>query len=148
MSKSSTRPASTIGMLDDLASVRRKIARAVTDSGSTVAYGPDHPAVSNLLEILAGVSGESIPGLVSGLEGQGYARLKSDLAEAVVAVLEPFQTRYAELIGDPAMLDKLLEGGAEKARAVAEPTMALVRERVGLRPRAPEAPLKAPDKVR
>ena len=144
MSKSSTRPASTIGMLDDLASVRKKIARAVTDSGSTVAYGPDHPAVSNLLEILAGVTGESIPDLVAGLEGQGYARLKSDLAEAVVAVLEPFQARYAELMGDPAMLDKLLEGGAEKARAVAEPTMALVRQRVGQRRRAPEAPLKAP----
>jgi tryptophanyl-tRNA synthetase len=148
MSKSSTRPASTIGMLDDLASVRRKIARAVTDSGSTVAYGPDHPAVSNLLEILAGVTGESIPDLVAGLEGQGYARLKSDLAEAVVAVLEPFQARYAELMGDPAMLDKLLEGGAEKARAVAEPTMALVRERVGLRPRSPEASVKAPEATR
>jgi tryptophanyl-tRNA synthetase len=146
MSKSSTRPASTIGMLDDLKVVRRKIARAVTDSGSTVAYGPEHPAVSNLLEILAGVTGESIPDLVAGLEGQGYARLKSDLAEAVVAVLEPFQARYAELMGDPAMLDKLLEGGAEKARAVAEPTMALVRERVGLRPYAPEAALKAPER--
>ena len=145
MSKSSTRPASAIGMLDDLATVRRKIARAVTDSGSTVAYGPDHPAVSNLLDILAGVTGESIPDLVAGLEGQGYARLKSELADAVVAVLEPFQARYGELMGDPAMLDKLLEQGAEKARAVAEPTMALVRERVGLRPRTPEAPLKAPD---
>src|SRR5207253_2163742 len=61
MSKSSVRPASTIGMLDDLTSVRRKTVRAVTDSGSTVAYGPDRPAVSNLLDILAGVTGESIP---------------------------------------------------------------------------------------
>jgi tryptophanyl-tRNA synthetase len=51
-------------------------------------------------------------------------------------VLEPFQARYAELMGDPAMLDKLLAEGAEKARAVAGPTMALVRERVGLRPGA------------
>jgi tryptophanyl-tRNA synthetase len=148
MSKSSVRPASTIGMLDDLTSVRRKIARAVTDSGSTVAYGPDRPAVSNLLDILAGVTGESIPGLVAGLEGQGYARLKSDLADAVVSVLEPFQARYAELMGDPAMLDKLLEEGAEKARAVAEPTLALVRERVGLRRGAPQAALKAPRKAR
>ncbi|HEY2668364.1 MAG TPA: tryptophan--tRNA ligase [Actinomycetota bacterium] len=144
MSKSSTRPASTIGMLDDPVTVRRKIARAVTDSGSTVAYGADHPAVSNLLDILAGVTGEPIPDLVAGLEGQGYARLKSDLADAVVAVLEPFQARYTELMGDPAMLDKLLEQGAEKARAVAEPTMALVRERVGLRPRTTEASPKAP----
>jgi tryptophanyl-tRNA synthetase len=109
-----------------------------------VAYGPEHPAVSNLLEILAGVTGESIPDLVASLEGQGYARLKSDLAEGVVAVLEPFQARYAELMGDPAMLDKLLERGAEKARAVAEPTMALVRERVGLRPRAFRVPARTP----
>jgi tryptophanyl-tRNA synthetase len=148
MSKSSVRPASAIGMLDDPTSVRRKIARAVTDSGSTVAYGPDRPAVSNLLDILAGVTGESIPHLVAGLEGQGYARLKSDLADAVVAVLEPFQARYAELMGDPAMLDKLLDEGAEKARAVAGPTMALVRERVGLRPGAHQAPLKAPSQAR
>src|SRR5438105_53104 len=97
---------------------------------------------------LAGGAGGSTPCLAPGLVGQGYARLKSDLAEAVVAVLEPFQARYAELMGDRAMLDKLLEGGADKARAVAEPTMALVRERVGLRPRAPEAPLKAPETTR
>jgi tryptophanyl-tRNA synthetase len=133
MSKSSGRPASAIGMLDDLPSVRKKIARAVTDSGSTVAYGPEHPAVSNLLDILAAVTGESTPELVARLEGQGYARLKADLADAVVAVLEPFQARYAELMGDPAMLDKVLDEGADKARAVAGPTMALVRERVGLR---------------
>ena len=63
--------------------------------------------------------------------------MKSDLADAVVAVLEPFQARYAELMRDPAMLDKLLDQGADKARAVAGPTMALVRERVGLRPGAP-----------
>jgi tryptophanyl-tRNA synthetase len=136
MSKSSGRPASAIGMLDDLGSVRKKIARAVTDSGSAVAYGPDRPAVSNLLDILAALTGQSIHDLVAGLEGQGYARLKSDLADAVVAVLEPFQARYAELMGDPAMLDKLLDEGAERARAVAGPTMALVRERVGLRPGA------------
>src|SRR5260370_10960141 len=66
MSKSSGRPASTIGMLDDLNAVRKKVARAVTDSGSAVAYGPDKPAVSNLLDILASVTGTPIPDLVAG----------------------------------------------------------------------------------
>lgn len=136
MSKSSGRAASTIGMLDDLQAVRKKIARAVTDSGSAVSYGPDKPAVSNLLDILAAVTATSIDELVAGFEGQGYARLKSDLADAVVAVLEPFQARYVELMDDPGMLDKLLSEGADKARAVSDKTMAVVRERAGLRPGA------------
>jgi len=135
MSKSSERPGSAIGMLDDPKTVRTKIARAVTDSGREVGYGPDQPAVSNLLDILSGMTGRPVDELAAGLRGQGYARLKTDLAEAVLAVLEPFQERYGELMADPAMLDKLLDEGAEKARAVAAPTLGLVGERVGLRPR-------------
>src|SRR5260370_6468018 len=122
ISKSSTRPASTIGMLDDLKVLRKKIARAVTDSGSTVAYGPDHPAVSNLLEILAGVTGESIPDLVAGLEGQGYARLKSDLAEAGGAVLAPLHAPHGEAMVDPGELGNLPHGGEEKGPDAAQAT--------------------------
>ncbi|HYR61665.1 MAG TPA: tryptophan--tRNA ligase [Actinomycetota bacterium] len=134
MSKSSGRPGSLIGMLDAPAVVRSKIARAVTDSGREITYGPDKPAVSNLLDILAAMTGTPVADLVAGLEGQGYAKLKSELTDAVVAVLEPFQERYGQLMGDPAMLDKLLDEGAGRARAVAQGTMATVRERVGLRP--------------
>ena len=136
MSKSSERPGSTLGMLDAPAVVRSKLARAVTDSGREIRYGADKPEISNLLDIFAGVSGRSVAGLESDYAGQGYGALKKDLAEAVVAVLEPFQRRYQELIADPAMLDSLLERGAERASAVATETMATVRERIGLRPMA------------
>lgn len=133
MSKSSGRPASTLGMLDAPNVVRKKIARAVTDSGREVRYGQDSPAVSNLLDIFSGVSGRSVAELVADLEGQGYAPLKAALAEAVLAVLGPFQARYTELIGDPAQLDELLDRGAKRAQSIAADTFREVRERIGLR---------------
>lgn len=133
MSKSSERPASLIGMLDPPAVVRKKISRAVTDSGREIRYGPERPAVSNLLDILAGVTGQPIPELEASFDGQGYAQLKAAVADAVVAVLEPFQERYQELTANPGLLDAVLDRGAERARETARQTMALVRERVGLR---------------
>ena len=133
MSKSSDRPGSSIGMLDPPDVVRSKIARAVTDSGREIRYRPEKPAVSNLLEILASVTGRSIADLEAAFEGQGYARLKSELTDALNAVLGPFQRRYSELMADQDMLDKLLDQGAERARGHAGPTMRDVRERIGLR---------------
>jgi tryptophanyl-tRNA synthetase len=133
MSKSTERPGSSLGMLDAPSVVKSKIARAVTDSGREVRYGPEKPAVSNLLDILSGMTGRPIPELEAGFEGHGYAKLKGDLTDAVVAVLTPFQARYQELMDDPGMLDQLLDRGAKRARAVASDTMRDVRERVGLR---------------
>jgi tryptophanyl-tRNA synthetase len=133
MSKSSGRPASVIGMLDPPDVVKKKIARAVTDSGTEVRYRPEKPAVSNLLDILAGMSGRPIADLEAEFDGQGYAALKRAVTDALVAVLRPFQERYAELTSDPAMLDELLDRGAKRAQAVASDTLADVRQRVGLR---------------
>lgn len=133
MSKSSERPAGTLSMLDSPGAVRKKIARAVTDSGRDVRYGPDTPAVSNLLDIYSGVTGRSVTELLVDLEGKGYAQLKGALADAVLAVLAPFQERYHELIRDPAQLDELLDRGAKRAQAVASDTLRDVRERIGLR---------------
>jgi tryptophanyl-tRNA synthetase len=133
MSKSSGRPASAIAMLDPPDVVKKKIARAVTDSGTEVRYGPDKPAVSNLLDILSGMSGRTIADLEAEFDGQGYAALKRGVTDALVAVLRPFQERYAELTSDPAMLDELLDRGAKRAQAVASDTLADVRQRVGLR---------------
>ena len=137
MSKSSARPASLIGLLDAPKVVRSKLARAVTDSGREIRKAPDKPEISNLLDIYAGVTGRSIGQLEAQYDGQGYGALKKDLAEAVVAVLEPFQHRYHQLMADPGALDQLLDAGAERAAEAAGATMALVRERVGLRVRAP-----------
>lgn len=123
----------SIGMLDTPEVVKAKISRAVTDSGREVRSSPDKPAVSNLLQILSAMTGTPIPDLEAGFDGHGYAKLKADLTEAVVAALAPFQERYRELMADPAELDAVLDRGAQRARAVAAQTLEDVRRRVGLR---------------
>jgi tryptophanyl-tRNA synthetase len=69
--------------------------------------------------------------LVAAYEGKGYGDLKKDLAEVVTEFMAPIQQRTAVYLDDPAQLDKLLGIGAEKARAVAEPTLRTVYDRVG-----------------
>lgn len=132
MSKSDLRPMGNIWMLDPPDAVRTKIGRAVTDSGRDIRYGPDKPAISNLLDIYSAVTGRAVGDLVDSYNGAGYARLKADLAEAVIAFLEPFQQRYGDLFADPQQLTKLAGVGAERAGSVAEETMREVRARVGI----------------
>lgn len=133
MSKSSDRPTGNLWMMDPPDVVRDKIKRAVTDSGREIKYGPDKPAISNLLDIFANVSSMSPEQLVSQYEGKGYAEFKSGLADAVISFLEPFQRRFKELMEDPGELASLIAGGADKARIVADKTLQEVRERIGLR---------------
>lgn len=133
MSKSSERPTGNLWMMDPPEVIREKIKRAVTDSGRDIAYGPEKPAISNLLDIYAAVTGKAPKEIAQGYEGKGYADFKTDLAEAIVSFLAPFQERYGQLMGDVSGVDATLAEGAEKAREVAASTLAEVRERVGLR---------------
>jgi tryptophanyl-tRNA synthetase len=134
MSKSDDTAAGTVLVLDDLAAVRKKIRRAVTDTEAEVRYDPDaKPGVSNLLSILSACTGAA-PAELAARYSQ-YGPLKDDVADAVVDVLEPIQARYRELAADPAELAKLIERGAEKAQAVAAVTLARARANVGLIPR-------------
>jgi len=112
--------------------IRRKIKSAVTDSGSDVRYAPEEKAgISNLLEIMSVATGEPIPDLEARYDSGGYGAFKSDVAEAVVALLEPIARRYEELRGDPGELARLLRAGAEKARAAPAPTLESMYERMG-----------------
>jgi len=112
--------------------IRRKIKSAVTDSATDVRYAPDEkPGISNLLEIMSVVTGEPIPQLEARYDGGGYGGFKADVADAVVALLEPIQRRYAELRSDEAQLHALLARGAEKAREVSAPTLDQMYERMG-----------------
>jgi tryptophanyl-tRNA synthetase len=132
MSKSSESQAGVIDLLEDPASVRKKIRSAVTDTGREVAYDPaEKPGIANLLTINAAFSGRSIPEIEAAYEGKGYGDFKGDTADIVVAALEPFQERYRRWIDDQEALDTILADGAERARAIAEQTMGDVRERVG-----------------
>jgi tryptophanyl-tRNA synthetase len=136
MSKSADSPQGTLLLLDPPQMITKKLKSAVTDSGSDVRYAPDEkPGVSNLLEILAAVSGTTIEQAESDFAGVGYGKLKGAVADAVVEYLRPLQERYEQLARDPAEVTRLLELGAEKAEAIAEPVMARVRAAVGLLPR-------------
>ncbi len=133
MSKSNPDPNTRIEVLDPPDAIRRKLKRAVTDSGREVRHDPDgKPAVTNLLEIFSLVSGEGIPALEARYGDSGYGRFKQDLAEAVVAFLEPIRQRYTELWSAPDHLDHVLRGGAERALKLAEPVLRTVKARMGL----------------
>jgi tryptophanyl-tRNA synthetase len=135
MSKSASSVASYIALDDDPAVIRKKIQRAVTDSGSEVKAGADKPALTNLLTIYSLLNGESVGDIEARYSGQGYADFKRDLGDIVVEALAPFQARMHELEADPSYTLGVLKTGAERAEAIAQRTLAKVRERVGLVPR-------------
>ena len=113
--------------------IAKKIKRAVTDTDNEVRFDPEHkPGVSNLLSILAAATGGDPAKLADDYDM--YGPLKADAAEAVVAMLEPIQARYADLVDDRATIADILRTGAEKARAIAVPTLERAHRAVGLLP--------------
>jgi tryptophanyl-tRNA synthetase len=132
MSKSRGAESGTVLLLDPPATVRKKVKSAVTDSGSDVRYDPEgKPGISNLIELMTVVTGDSIQDVEARYDGSGYGQFKSDVADAIVDLLEPIQSRYQEVRGDTAELMRLLQVGAEKARALSAPTLSLMYERMG-----------------
>jgi tryptophanyl-tRNA synthetase len=132
MSKSSSAPQGIVDLLEDPSSIRKKIARAVTDMGTDVRADDEaKPGITNLLRIYSALTGASIEALERRYAGSGYGTFKRDLAEVVVDSLAPVRERTEKLLADEAELDRLLADGAARARKVASATMALVRERVG-----------------
>jgi tryptophanyl-tRNA synthetase len=131
MSKSNPNPASYIALLDEPDVIRKKISRAVTDSGREVKYDPaQKPEVSNLISIYAQCSDLTVAEIEARYEGQGYGPFKKDLAEQVVSVLEPIQQRYRE-IRESGELERILKQGAVQASEAAEATLRQVKERMG-----------------
>jgi tryptophanyl-tRNA synthetase len=121
----------TVLVLDPADVIRRKVKSAVTDSGREIRHSEDKPGVANLIEIMTVATGETIADVESRYDGQGYGAFKEDVAEAVVALLEPFQQRFAEVRADPGELERLLRLGAEKAAGVSQPTLETMYERMG-----------------
>jgi len=135
MSKSSSAPQGIIDVLEEPASIRRKIMRAVTDTDGEVRADEEaKPGVTNLLRIYSALVGEAVAGLEQRYAGSGYGTLKTDLAEVVVDAFGPIRERTRKLLENEAELDKMLAGGADKARRLAVPTMARVRDHVGFLP--------------
>jgi len=133
MSKSAATLNGCVMMLDDPKTIMKKFKRAVTDSDSEVYYDvAAKPGVSSLLDILAAATGRTPEEAAEGYTQ--YGPLKVDTGEAVVALLEPIQVRYRELIADKAELARLLQIGSEKARAVASTTLHRAYDAIGLVP--------------
>jgi tryptophanyl-tRNA synthetase len=137
MSKSDPLDANIVALLDAPEAIGRKLKRAVTDSGSEIVARADKPGVSNLLNILSATTDVPVAVLEEQYRGQGYGRLKSDVADAVLATLEPVQKAYADVRADRPRLDEVLARGAAKARGKARQTLDEVRERLGLIPVLP-----------
>jgi tryptophanyl-tRNA synthetase len=119
-------------LLDPPDVVRRKIARATTDTEPEVRR-PVGAGVANLLEIYAALHAISAAAAVEEFEGQRYSALKGAVADSVVDALAPIQARYAELRSDEDGLRRLLADSAARVRIVADATLRRVQEAVGLR---------------
>lgn len=133
MSKSDPDPDSRIELRDPPDEIRRKIRRAVTDSEAEVRFDEERkPAISNLLTIYSLFADIPIPELERRYAGKGYSEFKRDLAEVIIAGLQPIQQRLDELAANPGIVIRTLKEGAARARELAVAKMAVVRERCGL----------------
>ncbi|HBC7481189.1 TPA: tryptophan--tRNA ligase [Proteus mirabilis] len=134
MSKSDDNRNNVIALLEDPKAAAKKIKRAVTDSEEPprVAYDLENKAgVSNLLDILAGVTGKTLPELEAEFEGKMYGHLKGAVAEAVSDMLTNIQERFNTFRNDEALLNKIMKEGADKAKARAQTTLDKVYEAIG-----------------
>ncbi|HMS10208.1 MAG TPA: tryptophan--tRNA ligase [Pyrinomonadaceae bacterium] len=131
MSKSDENAAGSIFLLDDADTVTKKIKRAVTDSGTAIEFDETRPAINNLLTIYRLLTGKPEEECVAHFAGKGYGAFKTELAEATVEFLRPFQERVKQY--DDETLLAILKPGAEKARAIASETLADVYLKLGIK---------------
>jgi tryptophanyl-tRNA synthetase len=137
MSKSADSPQGSIGVLEDAKKITKKIKSAVTDSDTEVRHDRDaKPGVSNLIEIHAAVTGQTIAAVEEEFGDGGYGKFKGAVADAVVEYLRPVQERYAALAADPGEVDRLLALGAAGASEIADGVLARASKAAGLLPRA------------
>lgn len=129
MSKSAESVYNRIELLDDAETIRKKIRKAVTDSGSEIVYRDDKPALKNLINIYSSFSNLSPQEIEKKFVGKGYGDFKNELAEVIISFLQPFQERYNKLSDKEVV--KILEKGAKNIRKIAEKKMKEVKEKVG-----------------
>jgi tryptophanyl-tRNA synthetase len=132
MSKSATGANHAVALLDDPQKIRKTIMRATTDSNPHVDFDTAGPGVLNLLSIYQAFSGESEEAMKTRFAGMRYGDLKKQVAEMVVSQLEPFQARYRQITSEPGYLDGILREGAARVAPIANETVRVVKERMGL----------------
>lgn len=132
MSKSDLNDNSRINLLDDPKTIKKKIARATTDSLRLVTFDPERPGITNLLTIYQLLTGKTEQEIEAEFAGKGYGDFKAALTEQLIAVLEPIQERYRALMNDLPTLEAILKQGADKVRPMAETTLQHVKNVIGL----------------
>ena len=130
MSKSDENLNGSIFLLDDADTITKKFKRAVTDSGTEISFDESRPAITNLLTIYQLFTGRTAEECVAHFEGKGYGHFKTELAEAAVEFLRPFQERVHQYDDDS--LSAILKQGAEKARSIATATLGDVYAKTGI----------------
>ena len=132
MSKSDANQGNFIALLEDIDSAKKKIMRAITDSGSVIDYDiEEKPAISNLLTIYAILGNREIKRLVKDYKDKGYGDFKKDLAEVVAKFLEDFQAKYNKI--SDAEVIKILKEGGKRVNEMAEKKMVDIRRAIGVR---------------
>ncbi|MCY0904880.1 tryptophan--tRNA ligase [Arthrobacter sp. H14-L1] len=135
MSKTGESASGSIQLLEDPKIAAKRIKSAVTDDGTEVRFDLQaKPGISNLLTIYSTLTGTTVAELENAYAGKMYGHLKSDLASVMVEFLTPLRDRTNELLADPAELDRLLAGGARRAREIASVTLGRVYDKMGFLP--------------
>lgn len=129
MSKSAKSEYNYIALTDSEEIIRKKIKKAVTDSGSEIVYQNDKPALKNLINIYSLLSEKPPQDVTAVYTGKQYSDFKTDLADVIVNFLKPFQERL-NAISDAEVLE-ILKAGAEKVRPLATKKLTEVKEKVG-----------------
>src|SRR5579859_5543852 len=134
MSKSvaEKRPAHAIALLDSPDTIRRNVLSAVTDSGNELRYEHASAGIQNLLVLYETLSGRSQESIEKHFRGRGYGYFKRETADLVIETLRPIQDRYQQIMSDERSLAAVLSEGAANASAIAEQTLAEVKQLLGL----------------
>ena len=132
MSKSAASAKNYIALTDDNNTIRKKIMSAVTDSNGIVAYADDQPGIRNLIDMMHLATGTTVEKIAASYDGKGYGDLKRDVAEAVVAFVEPLRTGIVDRLKDKTTLAETIKEGSNRARALATKKMESVRKAVGI----------------
>ena len=131
MSKSDDNLNNIIALLDTDDIIKKKINRAVTDSGNEIKYSDDKPGLSNLIDIYSCLSGYDFKSIEKKYEGKMYSSLKNDLIDLIIEFLKPIRQEYDRVISDKNYLDQVLRNGSEKASYKARRTLSKVYRKVG-----------------
>jgi tryptophanyl-tRNA synthetase len=130
MSKSDADVNGSILLLDEPGTIMKKFKKAVTDSGTEITFDDARPAIKNLLTIYQLMTGKTPEECEANFAGRGYGHLKTEIADSVIAYLQPFQERVKDF--DDETLNKILKDGAEKARTIARETLRDVYAKMGI----------------